>query len=73
MHFELNSEDLEKHVCQSSRQGDVLIFKCPDCGYIRHWDQKTHQIRLVNKGNENALHSGFYEPVGLQMNNMNPN
>ena len=50
-----------------------LIFECPDCGYVRHWNRKTQEIRLINKGNEYALHSGFYEPTGLQLNNMNPN
>ncbi|MCB0547407.1 MAG: hypothetical protein KDD19_07435 [Phaeodactylibacter sp.] len=73
MHFEFHSEGLEKHSCQGRREGKWLIFECPECGYVRKWNQETNEMNVVNRGDENALHSGFFEPVGLQMSKMNPN
>ena len=73
MHFEFHSEGLEKHSCQGRREGKWLIFECPECGYVRKWNQETNEMNLVDTGDENALHSGFFEPVGLQMSKMNPN
>lgn len=73
MSFEFNSEGFDKHSCQGHREGDWLIFECTECSYVRKWNQKTSEIKLVDSGDENALHSGVFEPVGLQSDKYNPN
>lgn len=71
--YEFNSEDFEKHTCQGRREGDWLIFECPECSYVRKWNPETSEMNLIDRGDENALHSGFFEPTGLQMSKINPN
>jgi len=63
-----NTENTEKHVCKSRKEGDWLIFECPKCGYLRHWNPKTNEMNLINSGNARVLHNGSYEPIGLQSN-----
>lgn len=71
--IELNGEGFDKHVCRGSRDGEWLIFVCPECSYRREWNPQTNEMHLIDSGDENALHSGWFQPVGLQMEKMNPN
>jgi len=72
-HFEFNSKGFEKHACTGRREGEWLIFECPECGYVRKWNPKTHQMKVENHGDENALHAGSYEPTGLQLAHISMN
>ncbi|MCB0559947.1 MAG: hypothetical protein H6573_05550 [Lewinellaceae bacterium] len=73
MNFEFHSEGFEKHSCQGRREGEWLIFECPECSYVRKWNPESNEMNLIDSGDENALHSGMFEPVGLQMSKLNPN
>ena len=72
-HFEFKSEGFEQHTCNGRREGEWLIFECPECGFVRKWNQKTNEMKVTNEGNLNALHKGMFQPVGLQMETYNPN
>jgi hypothetical protein len=62
----------EKHVCSSEREGDWIIFKCPQCDYVRKMNYKTNEMK-VSGGDMMTTHSGFHVPIGLQMGKMNMN
>ena len=68
-----DTEGMQQHVCKSRREGDWFIFECEHCNYVRKWNSKTKEMILVDSGDEDALHSGRYEPPGLQMNMICPN
>ena len=71
--IELRQEGFEKHNCDSRRDGDLLIFECPQCGYHRVWNLETNKMHLIDAGDENVLHNGWHEPTGLQSDKYNPN
>ncbi|MCB0578033.1 MAG: hypothetical protein KDD10_01820 [Phaeodactylibacter sp.] len=71
--FEFQSKGFEKHSCNSRREGPWLIFECPQCSYARKWNTATNEIKLLDSGAENTLHSGWHEPPGLQMEKLNAN
>ena len=62
----------EKHTCTSERQGDWIIFKCPECDYVRKLNYKTREMK-VSGGNMTTLHSGFHIPTGIQPEKLNMN
>jgi len=72
-HMNFQSEGFEKHTCKSRREGDWLIFECPQCDYVRKWNPTTSEMNLVDSGDENALHSGMHQPTGAQLEKYNPN
>ena len=63
----IGPDGFERHNCNATRDGDWFIFKCTTCGYHREWNHKTKEMNIVNSGDENALHSGRYEPPAVQM------
>ncbi|MCB0587548.1 MAG: hypothetical protein KDD06_19805 [Phaeodactylibacter sp.] len=72
-HVEFHSEGFDKHACEGRREGDWYIFECPECSYIRKWNPTTNEMNLVDSGDENVLHNGWFKPVGLQADKYNPN
>lgn len=71
--FELRTEGFNKHTCVARREGNWLIFECPECSYARRWNPATSEMKLVDSGDEAALHSGLFQPAGLQVEKLNPN
>ena len=72
-YLHLINENFAKHSCKGHREGDWLIFKCTECSYVRVWNTTTNEMKVTDDGNEYALHSGRFEPVGLQIEKYNPN
>jgi|ABPW01.1.fsa_nt_gi hypothetical protein len=73
MRFLSEEDGFERHTCKGRKEGDWVIFECPDCNYVRKWNLKTDEMKVVDRGNESALHSGFIEPTGLQLDKLSPN
>lgn len=71
--YYFRSEGLERHVCTSKKKGDWIFFSCSECDYLRKMNPFTNEIKLLNPGDENALHQGMHAPVGLQAEKLNPN
>lgn len=72
-YLQLPTENFAKHTCKGRREGNWLIFECSECSYVRIWNTVTNEMKVTDNGNENALHSGYHEPVGLQSDKYNPN
>ena len=72
-YLEFPSEGVEKHTCEGRREGEWLIFECPQCGYVRQWNQTTNEMKVTEQGNPMVLHNGMFQPVGLQLETYNPN
>ena len=72
-YMEFQTEGFDRHTCTARKEGDWIVFECPECGYVRKMHRKTNEIKLVNRGDKNALHSGSYKPVGLQPEQINLN
>ncbi len=65
----LNEEDFEKHLCEVKKEGDWLIFTCPECDYERRIHRFSGKMK-VRQGAPNALHRGQYRPVGLDFSSL---
>ena len=74
MSKQMNPHDFEyeQHRCISKREGDWIIFECPQCDYVRRLNYKTREM-TVTGGSMTTLHSGGYVPVGLQLEKLSPN
>ncbi len=68
----LGPEEFEQHTCLAVREGEWLVFKCPDCAYERRFNNKTGEIK-VQHGAPDALHQGQYQPVGIDFRNISVN
>ena len=57
------SESPENHQCQSYRDGDWIIFRCPECAdYERRLNWRTGEMMVRNSRPE-INHFGRYEPT----------
>ena len=56
--------DRKRHVCQSYREGDLIIFICPDCDYIRQINFKTKKMESVG-GAIDVIHEGMHQPIKM--------
>ena len=66
--FESDSENENIHNCECSREGDWLVFTCPECpDYERRMNWKTGEMHLKG-GDEMILHRGSFIPAGLEGN-----
>ncbi len=55
--------DRETHVCESYRNGEWIIFKCPKCpDYEQRLNWQTGKIKTKNSTNE-VYHTGSYAPI----------
>ena len=51
----------EKHVCNSFRQGDWIIYNCPQCDYELRENWRTGKLTVRNP-KLNIRHTGSYFP-----------
>jgi hypothetical protein len=55
-----NKPDYDQHECESSKEGDWVIFRCPICkGYERRIHAVTGEMK-VKHANSTARHTGSY-------------
>lgn len=61
--FDLNSTpSLEDHECEAHRDGDWIVFRCPDCSdYERRFNWRTGQMKVKNT-NPYINHRGEHVP-----------
>lgn len=60
-----NFSDAEQHECESHRDGDWIIFRCPVCQeYERRINWRTGDTK-VKDSDPNINHSGSYFPHEL--------
>jgi hypothetical protein len=44
-----NTPSLEDHECEAHREGDWIVFRCPDCSnYERRFNWRTGQMKVKN-------------------------
>ena len=55
--------ELERHTCQSWHEDDWVFFHCPSCGFKRKLNWKTGDVKLLDQGQFDALHSGINIPL----------
>jgi len=55
----------EKHLCDSTRDGDWIIYTCPLCNYELRENWRDGQI-IVRNAKVNVNHSGRYMPAEYQ-------
>jgi len=68
--YDSNHEE-ERHECFSERKGTWIIFRCPECDYVRRMNWETGEMK-VRGGEFSVLHSGMHYPIGINPNaNMN--
>lgn len=66
-----NPSSEEQHACIGHKEGDWIIFTCPQCkGYERRINWKTGEMKS-RVGDNPVLHTGFHAPVEIveQSNN----
>ncbi len=74
-HLSFNPEnEAESHGCESYRDGDWIVFLCPQCeGYERRLNWRTGEMRVRDNSEANIRHSGEYFPQELGYAFMSPN
>ncbi|NUO03693.1 MAG: hypothetical protein HUU01_24020 [Saprospiraceae bacterium] len=61
----------ERHECYSERKDQWIIFRCPQCDYVRRMNWETGEMK-VRGGDYMVLHGGFHFPTGINPDtNMN--
>ncbi len=60
INFNIPQTDAKIHQCQSHKEGDDIVFTCPDCpGYERRMNLRTNKMTVVN-AREDILHTGTH-------------
>lgn len=73
LRFELNQEG-EVHTCESRREGDWIIFTCPNCPeYESRINFKTEERISQPIEDPFIFHEGSFVPTGLENLDYNPN
>jgi len=68
-----NFSGAEQHECESYRDGDWIIFRCPVCKeYERRLNWRTGKMSVQN-GSKDINHTGYYYPHDLKDVLLNPN
>ncbi|HHH49939.1 MAG TPA: hypothetical protein ENK52_03050 [Saprospiraceae bacterium] len=67
--IELRDSGFEKHICKSKLQGNWIVWKCPQCDYVRRFNYKTKKM-LVKGGRMEVMHSGQHAPTGIDLDNL---
>jgi hypothetical protein len=66
-----SKEELEQHECVSEKQGDWVVFTCPQCDYRRQINLLSDEMK-TSGGDPDVLHRGMFAPVGFEASmNMN--
>jgi predicted nucleic-acid-binding Zn-ribbon protein len=61
---------MKKHKCNAIQSGQWIVFTCPQCSYVRWWNQKTDQMVITEGEDPTVLHEGqFVNPLFV----INPN
>ena len=54
---------VDSHTCESYRDGDWIVFLCPQCeGYERRMNWRTGEMKVKNDTDGHIRHSGEYFP-----------
>ena len=56
---------VEQHQCVSIRQGEWVIYRCPQCDYEMRENWQTGEVRVFN-AKRRVRHSGGYTPVDFR-------
>ena len=57
-----SSSEKERHVCESYRVGDWIIYNCPKCNYELRENWRTGELNVRNS-KASVRHSGTYFPI----------
>lgn len=58
----INAFEQNQHTCISHKEGDLIIYTCPQCkNYRRTVNWKTGQT--IVEGSSNAIHVGSHAPM----------
>lgn len=60
-----------RHQIVGFRQGDWIIYRCPQCDYEMHRNITSQQLVIKNATSEVA-HSGTYQPFKVEWANDGP-
>lgn len=65
--LDFSNNKQERHECSSERKGDWIVFRCPQCDYVRkmHWETGEMKVR---GGDFMVLHSGMHYPLAIDPN-----
>lgn len=65
INFRINDE-LPRHPCTARREGDWIIFTCPQCdGYERRLNIRSGKISLSPGDDPFILHEGVFVPDSI--------
>ncbi len=67
--IKLNQEGYERHLCESQRHGDWILFTCPNCDFVREINYKTGTMNTTG-GEVNVMHDGTHLPTGIDPGQM---
>jgi hypothetical protein len=59
------ASNLESHQCESIREGDWIVYRCPKCDYELRDNWRTGELKVLNPKIE-IKHSGSYFPTEYQ-------
>ena len=60
IHFNFKAQT-ENHECTAFRNGDWIIFQCPDCpNYERRINWRTGKM-IIQNAKPNINHAGYYD------------
>lgn len=61
--FDADSPDVERHECESFRDGEWLVFHCPRCPmYERRIHERTGQMVVRQADDVSIRHYGVHRP-----------
>lgn len=55
----------ERHTCDSTRDGDWIIYTCPRCNYELRENWRNGQV-IIRNAKRNVNHTGRYAPAEYQ-------
>jgi hypothetical protein len=55
----------DHHVCDARKVANWITFRCPICAYVRVMDESTGEMKVINPGDPDVLHSGLSFPTGI--------
>lgn len=72
--FELNDQEREFHTCESRREGNWLVFTCPQCiEYETRFNIQTGERISHPIADPTIFHQGTHIPVGLEGEHVHSN
>lgn len=72
LHFSSGSPD--SHACESRREGDWIVFTCPQCEeFERRINFETGEQHTTPSANPYILHQGSFMPAGFEADHLGAN